>query len=109
MAESNPSMIERVAASISVHEGWNDLKSLARRQHNPCALIFVGQPGARKGKNGYAWFKTDAEGMAALLADLRAKSALGMTLRQIMACWSEQNYGDQVARDTGIRADTVLH
>ena len=109
MAESKPSMIERVAASISVHEGWNDLKSLVRRQHNPGALIYVGQPGARKGKNGYARFKTDAEGMAALLADLRAKSALGMTLRQIMACWSEQSYGKQVARETGIREDTVLH
>lgn len=62
-----------------------------------------------KGKNGYARFKTDAEGMAALLADLRAKSALGMTLRQIMACWSQQSYGKQVARETGIREDTVLH
>src|SRR5579862_5842760 len=50
MAESKPSMIERVAASISVHEGWNDLKSLVRRQHNPGELIYVGQPGARKRK-----------------------------------------------------------
>src|SRR5579863_360661 len=70
--EAKPTMIERVAASISVHEGWNDLKSLVRRQHNPGALIYVGQAGARKGRNGYAWFKTDEDGKAALLADLRA-------------------------------------
>jgi hypothetical protein len=102
-------MIERVAASIRVHEGWNDLKSLVRRQHNPGALIYAGQPGARLGQSGYAAFKTDAEGMAALLADLRAKTRLGMTLRQIMDCWSTKSYGRQVARETGIREDAVLH
>jgi hypothetical protein len=102
------SMIERVAASIRVHEGWNNLKSLVRRQHNPGALIYVGQPGARKGKNGYAWFKTDGDGMAALIADLRAKSARGMTLRQIMARWSVKGYGKWVASETGIRENAVL-
>jgi hypothetical protein len=101
-------MLERVAASISVHEGWNDLKSLVRRQHNPGALIYAGQPGSRKGRNGYAYFRTDEDGKAALLADLRAKTALGMTLRQIMACWSAMSYGKQVARETGIREDAVL-
>jgi len=106
--EVKPTMIERVAASISVHEGWNDLKSLVRRQHNPGALIYAGQPGARNGKNGYAWFKTDEDGKAALLADLRAKTARGWTLRQIMARWSVRSYGAQVARETGIREDAVL-
>jgi hypothetical protein len=106
--DGRPTMIERVAASISVHEGWNNLKSLVRRQHNPGALIFVGQPGARQGKNGYAWFKTDEDGKAALLADLRAKAARGMTLRQIMARWSVMSYSKQVARETGIREDAVL-
>jgi hypothetical protein len=103
-----PSMIERVAASISVHEGWNDVKSLVRRQHNPGALIYAGQPGARKGKNGYAWFKTDEDGKAALVADLRVKTALGMTLGQIMDRWSARSYGKQVARETGIAQDSLL-
>jgi hypothetical protein len=106
--EARPTMIERVAASISVHEGWNDLKSLVRRQHNPGALIYVGQAGARKGRNGYAWFKTDEDGKAALLADLRAKSALGWTLRKIMERWSVRSYGKEVSRETGIRLDAVL-
>jgi hypothetical protein len=101
-------MIEQVAASISVHEGWNNLKSLVRRQHNPGALVYAGQPGAWKGKNGYAWFKTDEAGKAALMADLRAKTALGWTLRQIMAHWSLRSYGALVARETGISEDSVL-
>jgi hypothetical protein len=108
VAEVESTMIERVAAAISVHEGWNNLKSLVRRQHNPGALIYVGQPGARQGKNGYAWFKTDEDGKAALLADLRAKSARGWTLRQIMERWSVRSYGKEVSRETGIRLDAVL-
>ncbi len=79
-----------------------------RRQHNPGALIYVGQPGARQGKNGYAWFRTDEDGRAALLADLRAKSARGWTLRQIMERWSVHSYGKQVSRETGIRLNAVL-
>jgi len=106
--EGQATMIERVAASIMVHEGWNNLKSLVRRQHNPGALVYAGQAGARKGKNGYAWFKTDEAGKAALLADLRAKAARGWTLRQTMAHWSVRSYGAQVARETGISEDTVL-
>jgi hypothetical protein len=108
VADAKPTMIERVAASISVHEGWKNLKSLVRRQHNPGALIYVGQPGARMGKNGYAWFKTDEDGKAALLADLRAKSGRGWTLRQIMERWIVRSYGKEVSRETGIRLGGVL-
>ncbi len=106
--EQRPTQIERIAASISVHEGWNNLHSLVRRQHNPGALVFARQPGARRGKNAYAWFETDAHGKAALMADLRAKFSRGMTLGQIMARWSEKSYGKQVARETGVREDEVV-
>ena len=103
-----PAKIERVAVAISVHEGWNNPNSLVRRQHNPGALIFVGQPGGRKGRQGYAWFKTDQTGKQALVADLRAKSARGMTLAGIMDRWSVTSYGRLVARETGVGESEVL-
>jgi hypothetical protein len=33
----------------------------------------------------------------------------GWTLGQIMTRWSVRSYGAQVARETGIREDAVLH
>ena len=100
--------IECIAAAISVQEGWNDPKSLVRRQHNPGALVFVGQRGGRMGKNGYAWFKNDKAGKEALLADLRAKSARGMRLGKIMSRWSVKSYAPLIVRRTGININDIL-
>jgi hypothetical protein len=103
-----PDKIARLAAAISVQEGWNNPKSLVRRQHNPGALIFVGQRAAQLGKNGYARFKTDQDGKNALVADLRAKTARGMTLGRIMDRWSVKSYAAIVVRETGLNINEIL-
>jgi len=103
-----PDKIERLATAISIQEGWNDPNSLVRRQHNPGALIFVGQRGGRKGRSGYASFKTDQAGKDALIADLRAKTARGMTLGRIMSRWSVKSYAHLMVRETGININDVL-
>jgi hypothetical protein len=103
-----PDKIERLATAISIQEGWNNPDSLVRRQHNPGALIFVGQRGGRKGRSGYALFKTDQAGKDALIADLRAKSARGMTLGRIMSRWSVKSYAHLMVRETGININDVL-
>lgn len=58
---------------IARAEGFYRAGTLPRRQHNPGSLVFSGQPGATPGAEGYARFKTDAEGWAALSRDLAAK------------------------------------
>jgi hypothetical protein len=103
-----PDKIERLATAISIQEGWNNPQSLVRRQHNPGALIFVGQRGGRKGRSGYAWFKNDQAGKDALIADLRAKSARGMTLGRIMSRWSVKSYAHLMVRETGININDLL-
>jgi hypothetical protein len=60
------------------------------------------------GTNGYAWFKSDQAGKEALLADLRAKSARGMTLGRIMSRWSVKSYAPLIVRRTGININDVL-
>ena len=106
--EKRVTKIEKIAASIGIHEGWNVPGSLVRRQHNPGALVFARQDGAHRSKNAYAYFESDEKGKAALLADLRAKFSRGMTLGQIMKLWSEKSYGKQVARETGVAENEVV-
>ena len=107
-ARNGPTKLERVAAAISVQEGWNVRGSLVRRQHNPGALVFARQPGARKGKSSYARFDSDQQGQAALIADLRAKFSRCMTLGEVMTRWSAKSYGGVIARQTGISEEEVV-
>lgn len=80
-----PQIVSRVIARM---EGWGSLDSKVRRLRNPCALIFVGQLGARLGEDGYAAFRSVSDGWEACEADLRVKYRMHFTTREIARLWS---------------------
>lgn len=74
--------LRTVGARIARIEGWANPKSLVRRFHNPGALR------TRSGR--YARYRSDDAGWQALYADLRAKTARGLSWPKIIDVWSEQ-------------------
>jgi len=58
---------------IAIAEGWGTPSSLVRRLHNPGALVYVGQPDARRHSSGYAEFNSEVSGWNALERDLEVK------------------------------------
>lgn len=71
-----PAIVERIARQ----EGFHVRGTLPARLHNPGALRWHGQPGARLGPRSFAHFETDAHGWAALERDITAKRRRGIPL-----------------------------
>ncbi len=74
-----------LALKISRQEGWLNPRSLVHRLRNPGALVYANQPGATRGSRGFAKFRTDQEGWAALERDLRLKLREGRSLKKAWA------------------------
>ncbi len=74
-----------IALKISRQEGWLNSRSLVHRLRNPGALVYANQPGATRGSRGFAKFRTEQEGWAALERDLRLKLREGRSLKKAWA------------------------
>lgn len=77
-----------IAIVIADIEGWKAPRSLVRRLHNPCAMIFAEQLGAEPGDLGYASYKNDPAGWRSCENDLSMKMDSGMDLSMIIEAWS---------------------
>lgn len=77
-----------MSLAIGDIEGWRVPDSLVHRLHNPGALVFAGQPGARPASGGYASFADDAAGWTAVERDILAKLQLGLSPAEVGAMWS---------------------
>jgi len=73
---------------IAKAEGWSVTGSLTHKLHNPGALTFVNQVGARRDKSGYARFETDVDGLLALGEDLKRKLGKGWSQEKVLRNWS---------------------
>jgi hypothetical protein len=67
---------------IRVREGFFREGSLPQRLHNPCALVYAGQPGALPADRGFAWFVADEDGAMACARDLTKKIEQHRSLRR---------------------------
>jgi hypothetical protein len=67
---------------ISRREGFYKPHTLPARLHNPGALKFIGQTGARRGKLGFAQFEKDEDGWRALEVDFEVKLQKGTSPRR---------------------------
>lgn len=96
--------LRRVADAITRHE------AAPPRLHNPGALVYAGQPNARRGKTPLAEFPDDQQGRDALMRDLKSKASLGLNLGETLRLWCPNGaaYAAIVARETGISEDEVL-
>ena len=71
-----------VVEYIALKEGFHVAGSIPARLHNPGALVFCGQPGARRGVHGFAMFTDDEHGWRALDIDVWKKRSRGISLRK---------------------------
>lgn len=71
-------LMERVATA----EGFHTAGTLPARLHNPGALRYAGQRGARSGPQRYARFASDWAGWIAFQRDLAAKRRLRIPLNR---------------------------
>lgn len=100
--------VERLAWAITEAEGWHsplETKTLggsrSYRNHNPGNLR--GSPFAVGVSDGYAVFRTDYDGMAALMWDIRQKArgntSTGLhgesTLAQLISIWAPASDGNK--------------
>jgi hypothetical protein len=65
--------LAKLMCFIAMMEGYFHQGTIPARCHNPGALVFVGQEGARPGPRGYACFDSDEVGWAALKRLLEGK------------------------------------
>lgn len=80
--------VDDLSEVIARLEGWGRAGSLVRRLHNPGALAYARQRHANAADQGYARFRNDADGWAALRRDLAKKIRRGLTIDQIARRWS---------------------
>lgn len=62
-----------IVYKIATMEGFYATRGVPVTHNNPGSLVFVGQPGAKLGKLGFARWETRQEGLEALDRDLRLK------------------------------------
>ena len=99
MIDYRPAILAGLERAITRHEHcvkWN----------NPGCLAFAGQAGGERLANGYARFRTEAEGRVALERDLTLKLGRGMTVAQVMVAWNGGGYLADVLAETGFSAET---
>lgn len=75
---------QKLALTIAQLEGYNKKGTLAQRQNNPGNLRYVGQPGAVKGKGGFAVFSTPQAGFTALHNQIMLDASRGLSLQQFV-------------------------
>ncbi len=68
-----------LSRAIAKLEGWGKPGTRPRRLHNPGALVFAHQRGARRGEGGFAAFLNDELGWRALDVDNRIKKQRGLS------------------------------
>jgi hypothetical protein len=93
-----PAILARLERSIARHENcvsWN----------NPGCLAFAGQRNAQRLANGYARFRTLADGRLAEKNDLKAKLERCMTVEQIARAWNGGTYLDALLKETQLRKE----
>lgn len=73
---------------ISRAEGFGVPGSLPTRLNNPCALVYAGQPSARRSTTPYAAFDRAEAGWDACVTDLGAKRKRGWSWERIARRWS---------------------
>lgn len=74
----DPGMLLKIAGQ----EGFFKRGTLPQRQNNPGALIYRGQPRAKRGNRGFANFERAGDGWRALRNDLLAKREQGIKLNK---------------------------
>lgn len=72
--------VHALALFIAVKEGFYKPNSLPARLHNPGSLVYARQRAAVPGDRGFARFRRDEDGWAALERDLMKKMIRGTPL-----------------------------
>lgn len=72
--------IAKLILLIATKEGFWVPGTIPSKLHNPCALVYIGQPEATKGPRGFAKFERDEDGFKRCRIDLEHKLKHGHDL-----------------------------
>ena len=105
---------DKLDESIQIPQSAGQSKNqLAYQNNNPGNLRFAGQPGARKGANGFAAFDTPSEGYAALEDHIRKNG--NKTVEEYISAYAPPNENDtesyiqRATKELGVDRKTPLN
>jgi hypothetical protein len=88
-----PQDFTQLALAIQQMEGYRP-GTVAYRNNNPGNLIYVGQPGAVRGENGFAKFASYEAGLEALKRQLGLYAGRGMTIESMFEAYAPRGHGN---------------